>query len=91
MINNSGELIVQARLTTSWGEMVQIERVLPAERRELAFSNREGDYRVEVIFESTRRIESEKVYVTYGVNYQDQIEVADSEVRIARKFSTVVR
>lgn len=80
--NNTQETISRATLHTSWGEEIEVTKLAPKEMSTLNYRVREGDYKVEVVFQSGRRFTSDTAYVTPGFNYRDRITVTESGIRL---------
>jgi hypothetical protein len=85
LLNKAQEPISRATLTTSWGQTIQAIDVEPSKSVELKYQVREGDYRVEVVFRSGKRLRTEAVYVTTGFDYRDEIIVTPSEIQLSHK------
>jgi hypothetical protein len=81
--NEAPEPIARATLITSWGERVEAANVGLLETATLSYRVREeGDVWVEVVFPSGKRLESDKFYVTSGMDFQDEVVVTASEIRL---------
>ena len=52
----------------------------------MTYRVREGDYRVEVVFRSGKRLQTDTFYVTSGFDFQDQITVTSSEIQVSHKL-----
>jgi hypothetical protein len=77
------EPISRATITTSWGETVELTDLDPSEAATLSYRAREGEYQVEVVFRSGRRLKTDaRYYTASGVNYEDQITVTSSEIQM---------
>jgi hypothetical protein len=85
LLNKAEEPIDRATLNMSWGERVAVTDLDPSEAATLNYRVREGNYRVEVVFRSGKRLETDTVYVTSGFDYQDQIAVTSSEIQVSHK------
>ena len=83
VINKADEPIARAAVTMSWGETLEVAGLNPGDTATLTYRVREGDYRVEVVFRSGKRLESEGMYVTTGVDYEDQIVVTSLEIQVS--------
>lgn len=58
LVNRADEPISRATLNMSWGETVEVTDVDPSETATMNYRVREGDYRVEVVFRSGKRLET---------------------------------
>lgn len=85
VLNKAEEPISRATLNMSWGEKVEVTDLDPSESATLNYRVREGDYRVEVVFRSGKRLETDGGYIASGVDYQDQITVTSSEIQLTHK------
>lgn len=85
LVNKSEEPISRTTFTMSWGETLEVTNLDPAEIATVNYRVREGDYRVEVVFRSGKRLHTEPIYVTSGFDYQDQITVTASEIQLSHK------
>jgi hypothetical protein len=86
LINKAEEQISRATLTMSWGETVEVINLGSSEVATMKYRvSREGDYRVEVVFRSGKRLVTDTVYVTPGFDYHDQITVTSSEIQLTHK------
>lgn len=84
VLNKAEEPIVKAKLATSWGETVEVTDVGTSEAKTLNYRvSKEGDYRVDVVFRSGKRLTTDTVYVTPGFDYQDRIIVTPSEIQVS--------
>jgi hypothetical protein len=66
----------------SWGETVQVTDLEPSRTATVNYRVREGGYSIEVVFRSGKRLRVDNVYMTSGVDYQDQITVTSSEIQL---------
>lgn len=82
LVNKADEPISRATLNMSWGEKVEVTDLDPSKIATVHYRVREGDYRVEVVFRSGKRLTRDTVYVTPGFDYQDQITVTGSEIQL---------
>jgi hypothetical protein len=85
LVNKADEPISRATFTMSWGETLEVTDLDPAETATVNYRVREGDYRVDVVFRSGKRLETAGVYVASGVDYQAQITVTSSEIQVSHK------
>lgn len=83
VLNNTQERISRVTVTTSWGEKFQVSDIDPSKAATVTYMVQEGDYRIEVAFQSGRRLRgSDARYVTSGLDFQDQVIVTSSEIRL---------
>lgn len=85
LLNKAEEPISRATLNMSWGERVEVTNLDPSEAITVNYRVREGDYYVEVVFRSGKRLKTGSFYVASGVDYQDQIIVTSSEIQLSHK------
>lgn len=85
LVNNADEPISRATLNMSWGEAVEMTDIDPSETATMSYRVREGDYRVEVVFRSGKRLETDTFYVTSGFDFQDHITVTSSEIHVSHQ------
>jgi hypothetical protein len=82
LVNQAEEPISRATITMSWGETLEVRDLNPAGIATMNYDVREGDYRIEVVFRSGKRLTTDTVYVTPGFSYQDRITVTPSEIQL---------
>jgi hypothetical protein len=82
LVNKADEPISRATLDTSWGEKVEVANLDPSKTATMTYRVREGEYRVEVVFRSGKRLTKETVYLTPGFDYQDEIAVTGSDIQL---------
>jgi hypothetical protein len=83
IVNKSTETISRATLVFSWGERIDVSDLAPSHTATLTYRVREGDFRVEVVFRSGKRLTTNVVaYVTTGVDFLDEITVTDTDIRV---------
>jgi hypothetical protein len=66
----------------SWGGKVELADLDPKKTATMSYRVREGDFRVEVVFRSEKRLSGDAFYVTPGFNYKDQVTVTGSEIQV---------
>lgn len=67
----------------SWGEAFEVTDLGPSDIATMNYHvTKEGDYRVEVVFRSGKRLTTDTYYVTPGFDYQDRITVTPSEIQL---------
>src|SRR6476660_3349746 len=72
LVNKSTDTISRATLVFSWGERIDVIDLPPSRTATLHYRAREGDFRVEVVFRSGKRLTTGVVaYVTTGVDFRD--------------------
>ena len=82
VLNKAEEPISRATLTMSWGEKIDVTNLNPSGTATVTYRVREGDFRVEVVFRSGKRLDTDRAYIATGVDYQDQITVTASEIQV---------
>jgi hypothetical protein len=85
LLNKADEPIARATFNMSWGEKVEVTDVDPSKTATVTYPVREGDYRVEVVFRSGKRLETGTFYVTSGFDFQDEITVTSSAIHVSHK------
>jgi hypothetical protein len=85
LVNNADEPISRATLNMSWGEKVEVTNLDPSKTATVNYRVREGDFRVEVVFRSRKRLETDTFYVTSGFDFEDQITVTSSGIQVSHK------
>jgi hypothetical protein len=75
LVNNADEPISRATLNMSWGEQVEVTNLGPSKTATVTYRVREGDFRIEVVFRSGKRLETDTFCVTSGFDFQDEIAV----------------
>jgi len=85
LFNKAEEPISRATLKMSWGETLEVTDLDPSEGATINYRVREGEYQVEVVFRSGKRLETDGGYVASGVDYEDQITVTSSEIQLTHK------
>lgn len=82
LLNKAEEPISLATLTMSWGEKIDVTNLNPSDSATVTYRVREGDVRVEVVFRSGKRLETDRAYIATGVDYRDQITITASEIQV---------
>jgi hypothetical protein len=66
----------------SWGEKIGVTNLNPSDTATVTYRVREGDFRVDVVFRSGKRLKTDRAYIATGVDYRDQITVTASEIQV---------
>jgi hypothetical protein len=73
LLNKAEEPISRATLKMSWGETLEVTDLDPSEGTTVNYRVREGEYHVEVVFRSGKRLEADGGYVATGADYEDRV------------------
>jgi hypothetical protein len=82
LFNKTNESISRATVSLSWGEKVEVTGIGSSKSVTIPYTVREGYYRIEVVFQSGKRLESKPVYITSGFDFEDRATVTSSEIQL---------